>query len=44
MQRPDGTKAIISNIYQKNIDLTSLGDHQRMKINKAAGRGQANNN
>jgi hypothetical protein len=43
MLRPDGTKAIISNIYQKNIDITSLGEHQRIKVNRASNRALENN-
>lgn len=29
IQRPDGTRIMLQNIYQKSIDPTNLGKHQR---------------
>ncbi len=33
---------IVSNIYQKNIDVNSLGQHQKLKLNRKSGRQLAN--
>jgi len=38
VQRPDGTRIMLQNIYQKSIDPTNLGKHQRQKSNAIHGK------
>lgn len=38
IQRPDGTRVMLTNIYQKTIDVTNLGKHQRQKSNALVGK------
>ena len=33
--RPDGTRVMLTNLYQKNFDVTNLGRHQRAKHARA---------
>ncbi len=38
--RPDGSRAIVSNLYQSNIDKTNLEGHQKKKPKTAGFRGK----
>ena len=38
ISRPDGSRIMVNNIYQKSVDITNLGKRQRQKSNALIGK------